>query len=47
MILWIKIKLIWRENDQNEFEQVLEKIVKKKNQKEDDKIIIDNQKYSI
>ena len=40
-------KLIWKENDQNEFEQALEEIEEEESNKEDDRMIIDKPKYNI
>ena len=40
-------RLIWKENDQNEFEKALEEIEKQESNKEDDKMIIDKPKYNI
>ena len=36
-------RLIWKENDQNEFEQALDKIEEQESNKEDDRMIIENQ----
>ena len=40
-------RLIWKENDQNEFEQALEEIEEQESNKEDDRMIIDKPKYNI
>ena len=40
-------RLIWKENDQNEFEQALEEIEEQEINKDDDRMIIDKPKYNI
>ena len=40
-------RLIWKENDQNEFEQALEEIEEQESNKEDDILIINKPKYNI
>ena len=40
-------RLIWKENDQNEFEQGPEEIEEQESNKEDDRMIIDKPKYNI
>ena len=39
--------IFWKENDQNEFEQAFEDIGKQENNKDDDRMIIDNPKSNI
>ena len=40
-------RLIWKENDQNEFEQALEEIEEQESNKDDDNMNIDKPKYNI
>ena len=40
-------RLIWKENDQNEFEQALEEIKEQESNKDDERMIVDKPKYNI
>ena len=46
MILWMKIVLFEEKKDQDEFEQALEDIEKQENNKDNDRMIIDNPKFN-